>query len=224
MKKLILNTALFAFIAAGLISCKDKGTDAMTSDAKEVAQTSAAAVTYNVDTDASQILWKGSKPLKTHHGIISLKEGQVAVKENKIESGDFTIDMHSITDLDLEGKMKTNLENHLKGTVEGKEVDFFNVTKYPVSTFQLTGMTEKEGKTMISGNLTIKDKTNNIEFPATVTVDTNSVSIKSEPFVLDRTLWGVNFGSKTIFTDIGDKFISDEMEITIDVKANKSDE
>lgn len=221
MKKLLLNTAMVAFIATGLISCKDKGADATTSEVKEVAQTSAAAVTYTVDTDASQILWKGSKPLKTHHGTISLKEGQVAVKDNKIESGNFTIDMHTITDLDLEGKMKTNLENHLKGTVEGKEVDFFNVTKYPVSTFELTGMTEKEGKTMISGNLTIKDKTNNIEFPATVTVDAENVNIKSEPFVLDRTLWGVNFGSKTIFTDIGDKFISDEMEITIDVKAKR---
>jgi polyisoprenoid-binding protein YceI len=221
MKKLLLNTALVAFVMAGLVSCKDKEKEAMTSDAKEVAETSETAMMYTVDADASQIMWKGSKPLGTHHGTISLKEGQVAVKDNMVESGNFTIDMNTITDLDLEGGMKTNLENHLKGTVEGKETDFFNVTKYPVSTFEMTGMSEKDGKTMVSGNLTIKDKTNNIEFPATVTVDGDMVSIKSEPFVLDRTKWGVNFKSKSIFDDLGDKFISDDMEITIDVKAQK---
>lgn len=44
-----------------------------------------------------------------------------------VEVGKFIIDMNIIIDLDFEGDMKVNLENYLKGIVEGKEGDFFNV-------------------------------------------------------------------------------------------------
>jgi len=35
----------------------------------------------------------------------------------------------TVTNEGLEEKKRTNLENHLKGTVEGKETDSFNVKK-----------------------------------------------------------------------------------------------
>ena len=46
--------------------------------------------------------------------------------------------------------------------------------------------------------------------------------LKSEAFELDRTKWGVNFGSKSVFPSIGDKFISDAMTITLSLVANKA--
>ena len=45
------------------------------------------------------------------------------------------------------------------------------------------------------------------------------VQVKSETFTIDRTKWGINYGSKSIFDNLGDKFIDDDMEITIDVTA-----
>ena len=45
------------------------------------------------------------------------------------------------------------------------------------------------------------------------------VRVKSETFSIDRTKWGINYGSKSIFDNLGDKFIDDDMEITIDVTA-----
>ncbi len=222
MKRIILNMTIIAFVAFGFNACKDKGNDAAVSDTKEVIEPTAVAIDFNVNTADSQILWKGSKPLKTHNGTIKLASGSISVVGNTVEAGKFSIDMNSLTNLDLEGQMKTNLENHLKGTVEGKEVDFFNVPEYPFSVFQFTRVFEKDGKTMISGNLTIKDKTNNIEFPVTIELGDYDLTIKSEPFVLDRTLWGVNYGSKTIFDNLGDKFISNDIELTIELVANKS--
>lgn len=222
MKRIILSSILLAFMAAGVHSCKETTSEANTTEAKETMDAPAVATKYEVDSDASVIQWKGSKPLKTHHGTIKLQSGIIAMSGDIVESGAFTIDMNSIEDLDLEGNSKTNLENHLKGTVEGKEGDFFNVNKYPVSSFELTGVSEKDGKSMVSGNLTIKDITNNIEFPAMLTVGDDYLKLVSEPFKLDRTKWGVNFGSKTVFDNLGDKFIDDEMEITISVVAKKS--
>lgn len=222
MKKIVLNIALATVVMSGFVACKEKGTDATTGEAQEVAEATATAVDYQVNTEASQITWIGEKPTGKHHGTVQLASGMLAVTNGVIEAGTFSIDMNSITDLDLEGKMKENLEAHLKGTVEGKEGDFFNVTKYPFATFELTGISENEGKSIVSGNLTIKEKTHAIEFLASTTSDENKVTLKSESFQIDRTKWDVNYGSKSIFGDLGDKFINDMMELTVTIVADKT--
>ncbi|MAN60047.1 MAG: lipid-binding protein [Flavobacteriaceae bacterium] len=222
MKKTFTTIALAAFVATGMVSCKDSTKEAETTEAQEVAAASEIAENYSVDTDNSRILWEGNKPTGSHKGHIKLSKGEVMVKDNAIEAGKFEIDMNTITDEDLEGEQKENLEAHLKGTVEGKEGDFFNVTKYPKANFELTGMTQKENKTIVQGNLTIKDVTHNIEFPAEMTSMENKVILKSEPFAIDRTKWNVNYGSKSVFDNLGDKFIDDEIIITVDLVATKS--
>ena len=219
MKKIVLNVALFAFIGLGAISCKNKENSAEVSDVQEVAK-AATATTFTVNSEASVIEWKGSKPTGTHNGTIQLAEGSVEVQDNNLMAGAFVIDMTSIVDLDLEGDMKESLEAHLKGTVEGKEGDFFNVNKYPTAKFEITNIDNKEGKTMVSGNLTMKEKTHNVTFPATINVMDDSMELKSETFSIDRTLWDVNFGSKSVFDNLGDKFISDDIELTITVVAS----
>lgn len=222
MKKIVLNITVATLVLTGLVACKEKGADATTGEAQEVAEATATASDYQVNTETSQIVWLGQKPTGKHHGTVQLVSGTLAVSEGVIEAGKFTIDMNSITDLDLEGEMKENLEAHLKGTVAGKEGDFFDVTKYPVASFELTGISEKEGKSMVAGNLTIKEKTHAIEFPATILTEDTMITLSSEPFQIDRTKWDVNYGSKTIFGDLGDKFINDMIELTIKVVANKS--
>ena len=52
------------------------------------------------------------------------------------------IDMNSITVLDLEGDYKANLEAHLKGTVDEKADDFFNVNQFPTANFEVTKIGE----------------------------------------------------------------------------------
>lgn len=222
MKKQILNFAVIAFTAMAFTSCKENKNEATTTEEKEVAEVEATAVDYNVNTEKSTIMWKGEKPTGSHNGTIAISKGSIAVNDGDVQAGKIIIDMNSIVNLDLEGKGKESLEAHLKGTVEGKEGDFFNVNKYPTASFELTGISEKEGKTMVSGNLTIKDKTNNIEFPAAVSFTGNDMSLISEEFAIDRTKWDVNYGSKSVFDNLGDKFINDDMEIKIELYATKS--
>ncbi|MCT8338486.1 YceI family protein [Luteirhabdus pelagi] len=222
MRKTIKHLALALIIATGAVSCKEGAKEAETSEAQEAAEASDMAVNYSVDTDNSRILWEGSKPTGKHNGYVMLSSGEFSMKDDMIEAGKFEIDMNTITDEDLEGEQKTNLENHLKGTVEGKETDFFNVKEYPTANFELTGMNQKKGKTIVSGNLTIKDQTHNIQFPATLTNMDDKIRLESEPFAIDRTKWNVNYGSKSVFDDLGDKFISDDMVITINLTANKT--
>lgn len=203
------------------MACNENKKGAETTTAQEVATVDAEAATYEVDTAASAIMWEGAKPTGKHNGTIMLKNGKIMMEGDAVTAGKFTIDMTSIVNEDMEGEKKTNLENHLKGTVEGKEGDFFNVNEYPEATFEITGVAEKDGTAMVSGNLTIKGKTNNVTFPATVARDGDSVTIVSGAYSIDRTKWGVNYGSKSIFDNLGDRFISDDINLTLKVKATK---
>lgn len=216
MKSTTLKITMMAFLAVGAFSCKNAEKEAEIT--AEVAEATEMATEYTVDTAASQIMWEGSKPTGTHNGTIKLSSGTVHLNNGIVEAGNFVIDMNSINDEDLEGEQKANLEAHLKGTAEGKEGDFFNVKEYPTAKFEMTGIENN----VVKGNLTIKDKTNAVEFPATVTMEGDKMMLKSEAFELDRTKWDVNYGSKSIFPNLGDKFINDTMKITVSLVATKA--
>ncbi len=222
MKKSIVKITFFAVMVITAVSCKNDAKEAITTDAKETAEASATAERFAVDSTNSTIKWEGNKPLGSHMGTIAIAQGEFMIKNGIIEGGNFLINMKSIIVTDLEsGDGKESLESHLMGTVEGKEGDFFNVNKFPTATFEITSVEEKDGKTMMSGNLTILEKSNNISFPATMKTDGDIMKLTSEQFEIDRTKWGINYGSKSVFDNLGDKFIADEMKITFEVTAKK---
>ena len=66
-----------------------------------------------------------------------------------------------------------------------------------------------------------KDVTKNIKFPANITVTDNEISFVSEPFKINRVLWNVNYSSKSVFDNLGNQYIDDDIEIQVNVKANK---
>ncbi|WP_299779971.1 YceI family protein [uncultured Formosa sp.] len=223
MKNKILTLCIAISIGATLISCKDKTKEAEATAVEPVAETVITAVKYNVDVSNSSIEWKGAKPTGEHFGTICIETGELTADGNSVQSGTIVIDMNSIAALDVEGDKKLNLEAHLKGTVEGKEGDFFNVNEFPKSTFKITGVTTNEtGKTILSGNLKMKGIEKNVSFPVTVSTEGKTLSLVSETFAIDRTQWGINFGSKSVFDNLGDKFINDDITLTIKVKATKA--
>ena len=134
-------------------------------------------------------------------------------------TGDFVIDMNSITVTDItEDEGKSDLEAHLKGTGKEDGADhFFNVKTYPTGSFKLTSF---DG-TNVTGDLTLKGKTKTISFPASLTISDNEVSLESKPFEINRVDFGVNYASKSVFGDLKDKFINDEVELVVKLKAKK---
>ncbi len=222
MKTKLITTLAISALIATVFSCKSETknqTEANT--AEEVTEGSTTATAYKLDGASSIIEWVGKKPTGQHSGNIKVTNGLIKVQDKKIHSGSFIIDMTSINVTDLEGDEKISLEGHLKGEGEGKEDHFFNVAKFPNAKFEITGITENDGKTSIEGNLTIKGITKNISFPANTSLEGNVLTLNTEIFTINRTDWGVNYASKSIIADIGDKFINDDIELKISVKANK---
>ncbi|WP_417444913.1 YceI family protein [Joostella sp.] len=222
MKKNILSISLIACLTI-FTACKDdKKNETTPSEAEAAKEVSATATKFKAIPAESTIDWKGAKPTGEHTGTIAIESGVIAVKDGAVESGNFLIDMNSITVTDLEGDKKENLEAHLKGTVEGKEDHFFNVKDHPTAYFEITGTEVNNGKTFIKGNLAVKGIKRNISIPVTLTENGDSILLASETFTIDRTQWEVNYGSKSVFGDLGDKFINDDIELKVSIKANKA--
>lgn len=220
MKKHSLNLLASAVLIITATSCKN-GKKAETTEAKPVEQITepvASTESYKAIAEQTFVTWDAKKIVGGHQGTINASTGILEVTDGKISGGNFIIDINTIKATDIEpGEKNDKLVAHLKNE------DFFDVAKFPNGAFQITSVTEKEGKTMIAGNLTLKDVKKNIEFPAMVAVNGDVATIKSEPFNLDRTEWNINFHSGKI-TDaaaLGDKLIKDEVEITVNITAKK---
>ncbi|QFZ55792.1 YceI family protein [Oceanihabitans sp. IOP_32] len=217
MKKSMITLFTVTALMVSLNSCKDKAKEANTSEAEAVAVTEAESQKYIADVAASTIEWKGFKPTGSHNGTILIENGVLNLKDGKLNSGTFLIKMNSIKVLDIpeEDEGNAKLVGHLKNA------DFFDVENHPTAAFEITGVTETEGKMMLSGNLTLKETKNNVTFPVTITNTDDTVTLTSETFTIDRSKWNVKYGSKSFFDNLGDKFINDDIEIKINVTANK---
>jgi polyisoprenoid-binding protein YceI len=162
--------------------------------------------TVNADTTKSTLAWLGEKVTGQHNGTIKLQSGSLIWKDNRIVSGEFLINMASITDAD-NNKM---LLGHLKSD------DFFGVTKYPVAKLVITGSTPfDKGTGVVTGTLTIKDITNPIEFKASQQKKDDGTWFYAN-ITVDRTKYNIRYGSGSFFDNLGDKTIYDEFK----VKAN----
>ncbi len=217
-----MNRVLFVFMVLGLvIACKPKGEATSAGEAGEVS--TEAGTTYAVDVANSQILWEGTKVTGSHNGTVQLQSGELVMKDGELVGGNFTIDMNTITDLDLEDDWKANLENHLKGTSEDQQDDFFNVPAYPTAKFEITKATKlmnnEDANYVVNGNLTIKDTTKEIGFRALVEEENGMVTVSTPQFLIDRTEWGIQYRSSKFFDDLADKAINDEFGLKVELAA-----
>jgi len=163
-----------------------------------------AIETQKVDVEASKIEWEGEKLTGSHYGTIDLKEGYFEMEDGKLVGGEFTADMNSIDVTDLEGDSKAKLMGHLRSD------DFFGVKKYDEAKFVINTVADKGDSYGISGDLTIKGKTNPIAFDLKMNGNTATTEL-----VVDRTKYDVKYGSDSFFDNLGDKVIYDEFKLDV---------
>lgn len=170
---------------------------------------------YNVDLTKSTINWEGKKFSGAHTGTIALTSGNLQFNGKKLVEGGFIADMTSIKTMDGE-KPSPNLDKHLKND------DFFGVDKFPAANFVIKKVEGNGTDVKITGDLTIKGKTNSISFPAKITWNADkTVTAVAEKVTVDRTKYGIEYKSKSIFSSIGDNFIYDEFTFAVKLVAKK---
>jgi polyisoprenoid-binding protein YceI len=191
MKKFLITFALSALSLTGFAAGK----------------TTKAEVTGNLK-------WIGYGVGKSHAGTLQLKSGQVELAGDELKGGEFVIDMNSLDTADSE-----KLKGHLKSA------DFFEVEKHPEAKFKITkvdvvpaavagGPTHK-----LTGDLTIKGKTNSIEVLAVVKKEGKKWMASGDAEIMDRTSFDIVYNSKKFapLAKLGNKLIEDNIKIQLNV-------
>lgn len=166
------------------------------------------SIKKEVNTKTSKVTWKGYKVTGSHTGNITIKSGNLAFDKEVLTGGNFVIDMTTIYVTDLEGEYKGKLEGHLKSD------DFFGVAKFPSASLNFTKV-KSTGKNSykITGDITIKGKTESISFDLSVYGNKANASLK-----IDRTKFDVRYGSTSFFDGLKDKAIYDEFDLVVDLE------
>jgi len=178
---------------------------------------------YRVDAEKSVVEWIGRNINNRHHGRIAISGGEVVMANGLPQSGRFVLDMNTITNLDLQDEgWRGMLHRHLKSE------DFFDVEHYPTATFELRGAAAIAGATPgtanveIAGQLTIKDTSRPICFPAIIAAQEDGALKAQAALDLDRTLWAVCYGSGKLYERLGMHLVNDLINIELFIVARQA--
>ncbi len=170
--------------------------------------------TYSIDTKSTTATWIGRKVTGEHTGGITISKGSIVSDGKSIKGGSFEFDMNSITNTDI-----TDQGYHDKLIGHLKSADFFSTEKYPTVKFEITKATLKSGNDYdVVGKLTIKGIANEIAFPALIKMDAKTI-VTVAKIMVNRTKFDIKYGSAAFFESIGDKAISDDFELNINIVA-----
>ena len=167
-------------------------------------------VNVMVNNENSTIKWVGSKISSSHEGNVKIEKGFLAINHGVLAGGEFSIDMNSITCSDIKSEKKRDyLVGHLKNE------DFFNVKTFPRANIIIESANKIDGNIYeIAALLTIKGITHPVIFEADVNINGQDYLAKAK-IKIDRTKWGIKYGSGSFFDNLGDKMILDEIEFDI---------
>lgn len=173
-----------------------------------------------INTAESAIEWTGRNLGNRHWGTLKFKSGTIALQDGVLTGGRLVIDMHSITDLNLEdGQMRRILEEHLKSD------DFFDVERFPEAVVELTSVTAVPEASLgmpnfkIQASMTMKDATDTVEFDASAHLNMEGQWVAQANFDFDRTKWNVIYGSGRFFRNLGMHVVNDLISLQLKIVA-----
>jgi len=227
--KCIYPVALFILVLTACTNAPD-AEKAKTSEAKEV--NTAAGEAWKADTTESKIEWVATKVSGYHTGTVNIKSGELNIQDGKPTGGNFVLDMSSMV---VSGPPGNDEKSNNKLLTHLKSPDFFEVSAHPIATFVITSVNSFSGTVKdttdprqesiskykvenpthtISGNLTIKGISKNIEFPASIIVSNNSANAIAK-FNVDRRQWNI------VYPGQPDDLIRNDIHLGISLKAGK---
>lgn len=176
-----------------------------------------AAAELAIDPSGSRVLWTATKVTGEHTGEVPVQGGVINIGGGRMVGAQINLDMAKLTCIDVEDEgANAKLVRHLKGT------DFFDVENHATAQFKTTFVEPipdaKPGQLnyRVTGDLTIKGVT----FPNTfdcLFFTKDGAGRAAASITFDRTKYGVNYRSGSIFADLADKAISDDVTVTFDV-------
>jgi polyisoprenoid-binding protein YceI len=165
-----------------------------------------------LNIESSSIRWYGEEITgKQHYGDLKFSSGNILINNKVVSSGNFVVNMNSLTVEDLSGGGKKRLEGHLRSSA------FFGVSDHPHASININSMVDIDGNSQIlDGELTIKGITHPINFSITLDSENNATAM----LVFDRSKYDVRFRSGSFFDELGDKLILDNIKLEVALEFN----
>lgn len=171
--------------------------------------------TYPLDLKESRVVWVGRNLINRHWGHVALASGQVEVREGRLAAGEVVLDLRRIMCSDLaDSEMHDVLIHHLESD------DFFDVARYPEARFAFDRAEECDPSPgtrnlRLHGGLTLRGVTHPLTVEAAAGFTPEGLAALQSTFTLDRTQWGVVYGSGRLFRRLAGHLVNDEIELQI---------
>lgn len=180
------------------------------SNVEELENTPISDGEYSVDPNQSSVSWQASKRVGGgHNGDVKVQSGEIIVSNGQVVDGQVVIDMTSLTNLDLDGEMSTQLNDHLNSA------DFFNTEIYKTATLDITNVQADGSSSVATADLTIRGNTETITFPIEVE-DQGGQLVVNADLELDREPFEI--GTDSTLAEIG---LQDTFNVMVTLVASK---
>jgi len=173
---------------------------------------------YTLTKEKHTISWEATKITGSKHsGIINAINGKFKVENGSISRGVLSFEMNSFEVTDITGEDKANFEGHLKSE------DFLDIEKFPVARLVMNESSTDENGTM---NLSCSFDFHGVVVDYIVPFTVEQIKMKGRfgyqingKFIIDRTKHNITYGSGSVFDDLGDRVINDDVKIGFEFTA-----
>ncbi|MDP0491764.1 MAG: YceI family protein [Verrucomicrobiota bacterium JB023] len=170
-----------------------------------------------LDLEKSVLRWTGRNLLNHHTGTVAIERGHLAFENGQLASGQIVIDLERIDCDDLKGSdLHDVLIKHLQ------DHDFFDTSQHPKATLDIhsSERTQPEPGTenlSLKTELTLRGQTHALDILATAGVTEDGRAAAQSAFTIDRTKWGVIYGSGRFFDRLAGHLVNDLIELQVTI-------
>jgi polyisoprenoid-binding protein YceI len=180
---------------------------------------------YTVSTSTSAVNWTARKKLVDGYadtGVIPIKSGTITQQATGTLKADIVLRLDEIR----AGSVANDKAPPSRLTQHLRSEDFFATSEYPTGTIAVKGTepiasTTKKTDYTVTADVTMKGNTNTVTFPAKIGTKADQLNVQAN-MTIDRTRWGIRYGSDSFFDNLGDNVIEDDVDISVALRAEKS--
>ncbi|MFC4993903.1 YceI family protein [Rubritalea tangerina] len=178
---------------------------------------------YQVDLDNSHLKWIGRNLLNSHHGSIAITSGKIEIQSGSLVDAQLEVDFTKITCDDLQGsEWHDVLIAHLESD------DFFDTEHFPAGGFRLTDsetladLNSGALNLKLEGDLVMRGQVHPVTLSASAGISPDGQPALQAHFSIDRTHWGMRYGSGKFFSRLAGHLVNDQIELELKI-IGKSD-
>ncbi|RBP37710.1 rhodanese-related sulfurtransferase [Roseimicrobium gellanilyticum] len=171
--------------------------------------------THALDLTESRVVWVGRNLINKHWGQVAIRSGEVVFENGSVARGEVVLDLKRITCSDLAG---SDLHDVLIAHLESD--DFFDVERFPEARFtiertEVCADCPGSRNLRLHGALTLRGITHPLTVEAAAGLTDEGKAALQTTFTIDRTKWGILYGSGKFFQRLAGHLVNDELELQV---------